>query len=184
MLLTESMKYLPPGETRAEWTPSPWVRMGVVPVEGGDVVWMDFDEKEDSYIAWPSWSPDSKTLRVQWMNRGQDTLRFFDCDPTTGEKVQVFEETQDTWVDWFNNIYYLGELLHPGAVETDTHQLRVPTLVRAAGEVDPAAGVIDLVDRVDPPLARGHGAGIEIVVVDVDVVPARPVRQLGRRHPQ
>jgi len=89
--------------------PNPWVRMGVVPVAGGDVVWMDFDEKEDSYIAWPSWSPDSKTLRVQWMNRGQDTLRFFDCDPTSGEKIQVFEETQDTWVDWFNNIYYLDD---------------------------------------------------------------------------
>ena len=27
--------------------PNPWVRMGVVAAEGGDVVWMDFDEKED-----------------------------------------------------------------------------------------------------------------------------------------
>ena len=89
--------------------PNPWVRMGVVAAEGSDVVWMDFDEKEDSYIAWPSWSPDSRTLRVQWMNRGQNTLRFFDCDPITGEKVQVFEEQQDSWVDWFNNIYYLDD---------------------------------------------------------------------------
>ncbi len=89
--------------------PNPWVSMGVVPAAGGEVVWMDFEEKADHYIAWPSWSPDSKTLRVQWMNRGQDTLRFFDCDPTTGEKTQVFEEQQDTWVSWFNNIYYLED---------------------------------------------------------------------------
>lgn len=89
--------------------PNPWVKMGVVPAEGGEVVWMDFEDRADHYIAWPSWSPDSKTLRVQWMNRGQDTLRFFDCDPTTGAKVQVFEERQDSWVDWFNNIYYFED---------------------------------------------------------------------------
>jgi len=89
--------------------PNPWVRMGVVPAADGDVVWMDFEEKADHYIAWPSWSLDSRTLRVQWMNRGQDTLRFFDCDPTTGEKGQVFEERQDSWVDWFNNVYYLAD---------------------------------------------------------------------------
>jgi dipeptidyl-peptidase-4 len=89
--------------------PNPWVRMGVVPAAGGEVVWMDFEEKADHYIAWPSWSPDSRTLRVQWMNRGQDTLRFFDCDPATGEKVQVFEERQDSWVDWFNDVYYLED---------------------------------------------------------------------------
>jgi len=89
--------------------PNPWVRMGVVPANGGEVVWMDFEEKADHYIAWPSWSLDSSTLRVQWMNRGQDTLRFFDCDPTTGAKTMVFEEQQDTWVDWFNNVYYLDD---------------------------------------------------------------------------
>jgi hypothetical protein len=50
---------------------------------------MDFEEQADHYIAWPFWTPDSRTLMVQWMNRGQDTIRFYNCDPATGSKTQV-----------------------------------------------------------------------------------------------
>jgi dipeptidyl-peptidase-4 len=89
--------------------PNPWVRMGVVPVAGGDVVWMDFEEKADHYVAWPFWTRDSKTLTVQWMNRGQDIIRFYNCDPLTGNKTQIFEERQDTWVDFFSDIYYFED---------------------------------------------------------------------------
>jgi dipeptidyl-peptidase-4 len=86
--------------------PNPVVQMGVVGVEGGKVVWMDFDPKADHYIAWPFWTPDSKTLTVQWMNRGQDTIRFFNCDPATGKKTQIFEERQSSWVEFFEDLYY------------------------------------------------------------------------------
>ncbi len=89
--------------------PNPWVKMGVVPVAAGDVAWMDFEEKADHYIAWPFWTPDSKTLTVQWMNRGQDIIRFYNCDPATGEKTEIFEERQDSWVDFFNDIYYFED---------------------------------------------------------------------------
>ncbi len=89
--------------------PNPWVKMGVVPVAGGDVVWMDFEEKADHYIAWPFWTRDSKTLTVQWMNRGQDIIRFYNCNPLTGEKEQIFEERQESWVDFFGDIYYFED---------------------------------------------------------------------------
>ncbi len=89
--------------------PNPWVKMGVVPVAGGDVVWMDFEEKADHYIAWPFWTRDSKTLTVQWMNRGQDIIRFYNCDPLTGEKTQIFEERQESWVDFFGDIHYFED---------------------------------------------------------------------------
>ncbi|HXG68275.1 MAG TPA: S9 family peptidase, partial [Blastocatellia bacterium] len=86
--------------------PNPYVAMGVVPVAGGKVVWMDFEAKADHYIAWPFWTPDSKTLTVQWMNRGQDTIRFYNCDPATGKKTQIFEEKQAAWVEFFEDLYY------------------------------------------------------------------------------
>jgi dipeptidyl-peptidase-4 len=70
---------------------------------------MDFEEKADHYIAWPFWTRDSRTLTVQWMNRGQDIIRFYNCDPLTGEKTQIFEERQDTWVDFFGDIYYFED---------------------------------------------------------------------------
>ena len=85
--------------------PNPWVRMGVVPVAEGGVVWMDFEEKADDYIAWPFWTADSRTLTVQWMNRGQDVIRFYDCDPASGKKTQIFEEKQPSWVEFFEDVY-------------------------------------------------------------------------------
>jgi dipeptidyl-peptidase 4 len=89
--------------------PNPWVRVGVVPVTGGPVVWMDFDERADHYLAWPFWTPDSRTLMVQWMNRGQDTIRFYNCDPATGKKIRVFEEHQPSWVRFFTDVHYFQD---------------------------------------------------------------------------
>ncbi len=89
--------------------PNPWVRMGVVPVAEGGVAWMDFEERADHYIAWPFWTADSQTLTVQWMNRGQDVIRFYNCDPATGKKVQIFEEKQPAWVEFFEDIHYFQD---------------------------------------------------------------------------
>jgi dipeptidyl-peptidase 4 len=86
--------------------PNPYVQLGIVSAAGGKVVWTDFEPKADHYIAWPFWTPDSKTLTVQWMNRGQDTIRFFNCDPATGKKTQIFEERQSSWVEFFEDVYY------------------------------------------------------------------------------
>jgi dipeptidyl-peptidase-4 len=86
--------------------PNPYVAMGIVTVTDGKTTWMDFEAKADHYIAWPFWTPDSKTLTVQWMNRGQDVIRFYNCDATTGKKKQTFEEKQSSWVDFFEDLYY------------------------------------------------------------------------------
>jgi dipeptidyl-peptidase-4 len=87
--------------------PNPYVQMGIVSVSDGKTVWMDFDPKADHYLAWPFWTLDSKTLTVQWMNREQDTIRFYNCDPATGRKTQIFEQKQPTWVTWFEDVQYL-----------------------------------------------------------------------------
>ena len=86
--------------------PNPYVGIGVASVSDGKVVWMDFEPKADHYIAWPFWTSDSKTLTVQWMNRGQDTIRFYNCDPSTGRKNAIFEERQPSWVSFFEDVYY------------------------------------------------------------------------------
>ncbi len=86
--------------------PNPYVQMGIVGAEDGKIVWTDFDPKADHYIAWPSWTPDSKSLTVQWVNRGQDTIRLYTCDVATGKKRKVYEEKQPAWVDFFDDVYY------------------------------------------------------------------------------
>ncbi len=87
--------------------PNPYVSIGVVSVEGGGVEWMDFEERADHYIAWPFWSPDGRVLTVQWMNRGQDKIRLYNCNPETGRKTLLLEESQPSWVTFFEDLHYL-----------------------------------------------------------------------------
>lgn len=88
---------------------NPKIRMGVAHIASKDVSWFDFDENADEYLAWPFWTPDSKSVHVQWMNRDQNHLRIFVCDAKTGTKKPIYEEKQATWVEFFNDITYLAD---------------------------------------------------------------------------
>lgn len=78
---------------------NPEVKLGFVSPDGGATTWADFNEKEDQYFGWPIWRKDGSTLLVQWINRGQDHLKIFDVNPSTGTKKIMYEEQQKTWVD-------------------------------------------------------------------------------------
>ena len=75
--------------------PNPWVSIGIVKPEGGEVTWADFDEKADQYFGKPFWRPDGKALWVQWMNRGQDSLIIFEVDLFSGRKKEIYQEHQN-----------------------------------------------------------------------------------------
>jgi dipeptidyl-peptidase-4 len=85
--------------------PNPQVKLGIVHLESGKTVWLDDTEKEDHYIAWPFWSPDSKILVFQSLNRDQNDIRFLAADILSGEIREIYHEHQDTWVDFFEDIY-------------------------------------------------------------------------------
>jgi dipeptidyl-peptidase 4 len=87
--------------------PNPYVAVCVASVADGGVQWMDFPDKADHYLAWPFWTPDSRTLTVQWMNREQDTVRIYNCDPGTGKKSLVHEERRSTWINFFKDLHCL-----------------------------------------------------------------------------
>ncbi len=89
--------------------PNPYVAMGMVSVAQGKTTWADFEPKADHYLAWPVWTPDSKALTVQWMNRGQDTIRLYNCDPESGQKTQILEQKQPSWVTFFEDLQYLRD---------------------------------------------------------------------------
>lgn len=99
----EVQHYPKPGD------PNPKVRLGVSFIENDQVVWIDTDENADEYIAWPLWAPDSKQLYFQWMNRGQDHLKIYRANPVTGKKMQIFEETDAAWVNFYEDLYLLKD---------------------------------------------------------------------------
>ncbi|EDM37436.1 peptidase S9B, dipeptidylpeptidase IV domain protein [Pedobacter sp. BAL39] len=105
---TEKTRYPKAGD------PNPEVKVGFVPVTGGDVVWAAFNEKDDQYFGTPYWSYDGSSLMVQWMNRGQDNLKFYAVDPNTGSKKEIYNEQQSSWVDldYSGRIEYLQDKKH------------------------------------------------------------------------
>ncbi len=86
--------------------PNPYVKLGIANVNSSEIVWADFDEKADHYIAWPFWTDDNK-LTVQWMNRTQDNIKIYFIDTKTGSKNELHNETQNTWVEWFEDLVFL-----------------------------------------------------------------------------
>lgn len=87
--------------------PNPEVRMGFYSVPNNKISWADFDEKADTYLGTPYWSPDGTSLWMQWMNRDQNNLKVYAVNPTTGSKKEIYDEKQKTWIDWFDKIDFL-----------------------------------------------------------------------------
>jgi dipeptidyl-peptidase 4 len=77
---------------------NPEVKIGIASVNPGEIVWADFNAKDDQYFGAPVWSPDGQLL-VQWMNRKQNNLKFYNIDLTNGSKKEIFDEKQETWID-------------------------------------------------------------------------------------
>jgi dipeptidyl-peptidase-4 len=98
----EVVAYPKPGD------PNPVVKMGIVEIATAGTVWVDTDESIDQYIAWPSWTPDSKSLLVQVLNRDQNDMQFILANALTGEFDQIYRESNNTWVDFFSDLYVLG----------------------------------------------------------------------------
>jgi dipeptidyl-peptidase-4 len=129
--------------------PNPYVRIGVVSVVDGKTTWMDFAEKADHYLSFPKWSVDGRTLYVQWMNRGQDTLKLYACEPASGSAAAIHEETQRSWVEWYDDLTPLadGSLLFISDVDGWRHLYRhakgepaVQALTRGAWRVHSILG--------------------------------------------
>ena len=85
--------------------PDPKVKLGIAHIKTGDIIWVDLDENTDKYVAWPFWTPDSRQLFFQWMNRAQDNLIIYSTDPMTGSKKEIYNEKQSAWVEFFEDIY-------------------------------------------------------------------------------
>ncbi|MCD4769680.1 MAG: S9 family peptidase [Bacteroidales bacterium] len=95
----EIVPYPKPGDA------NPIVKMGIVDVNTAKTVWVNTDDKIDQYIAWPNWTVDSKRLMIQVLNRDQNDMKFILADIETGDFKEIYHEKNNTWVDFFSDIY-------------------------------------------------------------------------------
>lgn len=87
--------------------PNPKIKIGVADVATTKTTWIKTDYSVDQYIAWPFWTPDSKKLAVQIVNRDQNELKIILADPSTGDFTDIYNETRKTWVEFREDIYVM-----------------------------------------------------------------------------
>jgi dipeptidyl-peptidase 4 len=97
----EQVPYPKPGD------PNPKVKMGIADIASGKTTWVKTDYSVDQYLAWPFWTPDSKKLAIQVVNRDQNDMKIILADPATGDFVQIYSETQKAWLDFYKDIYIM-----------------------------------------------------------------------------
>jgi len=88
--------------------PNPKVKMGIADIATTKTTWVKTDYTVDQYLAWPFWTPDSRKLAIQVVNRDQTVLQIILADPVTGEYKQIYEESQKTWVEFHEDIYVMN----------------------------------------------------------------------------
>lgn len=97
--------------------PNPHVRMEIVNLSTGEITKIEEDENADQYTAWPFWTPDSKELIFQELNRDQTELKFYAYNPSTKNKRFLFDEKYPTWVEFHEKIWFLKDnsflMIHP-----------------------------------------------------------------------
>jgi dipeptidyl-peptidase-4 len=99
----ETTPYPKPGD------PNPRVKMGIADVNTASTVWVKTDYSVDQYIAWPFWTPDSRKLAVQVVNRDQNDLKIILADANTGDFDKIYEESTKTWLEFKEDIYVMQD---------------------------------------------------------------------------
>ena len=99
--LIEATPYPKPGD------PNPKVKMGIADLGTAKTTWVKTDYDVDQYIAWPFWTPDSKKLAIQVVNRDQNEIKIILADPSTGDYSQIYNDNRKTWIEFYEDIYVM-----------------------------------------------------------------------------
>jgi dipeptidyl-peptidase-4 len=91
--LLEPERYPKAGDPNAE------VRVGIVPATGGETKWMDLGEPRGFLLARVVWSPDSRAVMAERLNRVQNKLDLLLADISTGASHLVLHEEDPQWIN-------------------------------------------------------------------------------------
>jgi dipeptidyl-peptidase-4 len=88
----DAWPYPRPGATNAS------VELGIIPVKGGETLWIEWDRATYEYLAAVRWTAGAPlTLLVQ--NRRQTEERLLSVDAKTGETSTLLAEQDDAWLN-------------------------------------------------------------------------------------
>ncbi len=81
------------------------VRLAVVPIMGGDPVWVQWDAESYPYLASVRW-PENAPLTILVQNRKQTEERLLAVDPSTGQTKTLLVERDNAWVNLDQSMPY------------------------------------------------------------------------------
>jgi len=85
-------------------------RVGVIPVTGGETVWMKTGEDlRNNYIPRMEWAANSDEIVFQYMNRLQNQNQVMIGDAKTGNVKAVFIDKDDAWIDVDDDFMWLDD---------------------------------------------------------------------------
>ncbi|MFZ0738654.1 MAG: S9 family peptidase [Candidatus Acidiferrales bacterium] len=88
---------------------NPIVRVGVIPVSGGETRWLDTGADTNVYLPRVNWLPDSKHVAIQRLNRAQDHLDLLLCDVVSGASHSILTEAEKDWVNLSDDLYFFSD---------------------------------------------------------------------------
>ena len=84
------------------------VRVGVIPVAGGETTWINIPgDRRNTYIPWMEWAGTNELL-VQHMNRLQNANDLLMANAGTGEIRTILAERDSAWVDQVPVVPWIG----------------------------------------------------------------------------
>jgi dipeptidyl-peptidase-4 len=99
----ENMRFPQAGEA------NPIVRVGIVPVTGGETRWLDTGSDTNVYIARVNWTPDSKHIAIQRLNRGQTRLDLMMFDSASGASSTILTDTDKYWINLSDDLHFFAD---------------------------------------------------------------------------
>ncbi len=98
----EPDKYPMAGETSHK------VTVGVYDLRSRKTIYLDAGDPTDRYFTNIAWSPDSKTIYMQELNRDQNDCRLVSYDAATGQRLaELYREQSDKYVEPLHPIVFL-----------------------------------------------------------------------------
>jgi dipeptidyl-peptidase 4 len=98
----EPERYPKAGDPNAE------VRLGVVPASGGQTKWMDLGEPRGFLLARVVWSPSSREIMAERLNRVQNKLDLILASSETGASHSILHEEDPQWINVKGEPRFLG----------------------------------------------------------------------------
>jgi dipeptidyl aminopeptidase/acylaminoacyl peptidase len=91
--------------------PNPLVRLGIAPVDGSAVAWVDTSEYDaaNTLLDRAFWTPDSQRVFFYVQDRAQKWLDICAASPTGGRPTKLLRETTGAWVDDPGELKFLAD---------------------------------------------------------------------------